>query len=343
MKLALIGFGVVGQGLAEILRDKGASIAEKHGFDGQIVAVSDFIKGAVYHPDGLDPDALLNAVADGGKLDSYPDAPGLIRGMDSLQTIRQSNADAIVEVTYTDIKTGQPATDHVRAALESGKHVATTNKGPIALNYRELSALAEANGVQIGFEGTVMSGTPALALGMQALAGCDVTEVRGIFNGTCNYILTQMAKGTPYSSALEDAQELGYAEADPSADVEGFDTMGKVLILANTVMGAELSAADVECTGITALTLDDIKHAAASNEHWKLLGFARKQGNGVVGKVEPVRVPGSDPLASITGATNAITYETDLLGAVTLVGPGAGKTATGFALLADLLGIQRRT
>ncbi|HLA42413.1 MAG TPA: homoserine dehydrogenase, partial [Aggregatilineales bacterium] len=256
--------------------------------------------------------------------------------------IRETNADAIIEVTYTDIKTGQPALDHCRAALESGKHIATTNKGPIALAYRELKALAHQHQAHIGFEGTVMSGTPSLQMGMNALVGCTINEVRGIFNGTTNYILTQMESGKSYSEALEEAQELGYAEADPTADVEGHDAMGKVLILANTVMGGELSAADVSCTGITALSVRAINEAKANNERWKLIGSARREGNKIVGSVQPVRLPITDPLAGISGATNAITFSTDLLGDVTLVGPGAGKMPTGFALLADLLAIHRR-
>jgi homoserine dehydrogenase len=341
MKLALIGFGVVGQGLAEILLEKGTELKQRYGFEGQIVAVSDMQKGAAYHPDGLDIRQLL-AAAQTGKLENYPASAGLVRGLDSLQTVRQSNADAMVEVTYTNIQTGQPALGHCRAALESGKHIATTNKGPIALAYAELSGLARSKGLHIGFEGTVMSGTPSLLLGMEALAGCTIHEVRGIFNGTTNYILTQMELGKSYSAALEEAQEMGYAEADPTADVEGYDTLGKVLILANTVMGASLTAAEVSRQGITQISLKDMQDAAAHQQRYKLIGSARREGDKIIAGVQPVRLSISDPLASVSGVTNAITYSTDLLGEVTLVGPGAGKRATGFALLLDLLGIQRR-
>ena len=121
-KLALIGFGTVGQGLAEILRDKGEMLQDTLGFEGRIVAVSDMLKGAVYHPDGLEVAKLLEAVQSSGTLDAYPDSPGLARGWDSLQTIRNSNADTIVEVSYTDVNTGQPAIDYCRAAFESGKN-----------------------------------------------------------------------------------------------------------------------------------------------------------------------------------------------------------------------------
>lgn len=340
-KLAFIGFGTVGQGLAEILRDKGDTLRQTLGFDAQIVAVSDLLKGSVYHPDGLDIAKLLEVVQRTGKLDDYPDSPGLERGWDSLKTIRQSNADSVVEVSYTDIKTGQPAIDHCRAAFESGKNVVMSNKGPVALAYANLSALAKEKGVRWCFEGTVMSGTPALRMPLASLAGNEISQVRGIFNGTTNYILTKMEEGMTYEAALKQAQELGYAEADPTADVEGYDALGKVVILANVVMNAPLTKEDVACQGISHLTPDDIEQAKAQGKRWKLLARAKKEGNQVVASVGPEMVPLADPLANIMGATNAITYECDLAGPITLVGAGAGRVETGFSILIDLINIER--
>jgi homoserine dehydrogenase len=340
-KLALIGFGTVGQGLAEILRDKEQFLRESLGFEAHIVAVSDLLKGALYHPAGLDIARLLEVVQKTGRLDDYPNSPGLERGWDSLKTIRETNADTIVEVSYTDIKTGQPAIDHCRAAFESGKNVVMSNKGPVALAFQELSALAQAAGVRWGFEGTVMSGTPALRMPLTALAGNDIREVRGIFNGTTNYILTKMEEGLSYQAALKQAQELGYAEADPTADVEGYDALGKVVILANVVMNAPLTKEQVACRGISHLTLADIERAKTEGKRWKLIGRAKKEGNKVVASVGPELVPLSDPLAGIMGATNAITYECDLAGPITLVGAGAGRVETGFSILIDLINIER--
>jgi len=340
-KLAFIGFGTVGQGLAEILRDKGDNLRHNLGFDGQVVAVSDLLKGALYHPDGLDIGALLEVAQATGKLDDYPDTPGLKRGWDSLKTIRDSNADSVVEVSYTDIKTGQPAIDHCRAAFETGKNLVMSNKGPVALAYAELSKLAGENGARWCFEGTVMSGTPALRMPLVSLAGNDISEVRGIFNGTTNYILTKMEEGMSYETALAQAQELGYAEADPTADVEGYDAQGKVVILANVVMDAPTTKEDVACQGISHLTPDDIEQAKAEGKRWKLLARCKKEGNSVVASVGPEMVPLSDPLANIMGATNAITYECDLAGPITLVGAGAGRVETGFSILIDLINIER--
>lgn len=338
-RLALIGFGNVGQGFAQILEERGADLAEQYRAQFQIVAVSDLLKGNIYNPDGFAPRALLRAVRANGNLDNVPTPT---RGWAALRAIQESNADVIVEISYTDLETGEPALSHIRAALAAGKHVVTTNKGPIALEYPALATLARANGVEIGAEGTVMSGTPALRLGMELLAGAGLRRIQGILNGTTNYILTQMEAGAAYEAALQDAQARGYAEADPGGDVEGHDAAGKVVILANLLMGAPLTMADVERRGITHLTPEDIDEARQAGERWKLIGAIEKREGEYVARVRPLRLPLSHPLAAVGGATNAITYTTDLLGDVTLVGPGAGRQETGFALLGDLLAIHRR-
>ncbi|MCL4301318.1 MAG: homoserine dehydrogenase [Anaerolineae bacterium] len=339
-KLALIGFGTVGQGLAQILHDKQEALRRNLGFEPQIVAVCTRSKGSLFHPGGLDLAQLLQA-AKSGSLANYPDIPGLERGWDNLKTIRQSNAATVVEISHTNLTTGQPAIDHCRAAFESGKNVATANKGPVALAYHELLALATAKGVRFGIEGTVMSGTPALRLPGVALTGNELSEVRGIFNGTTNYILTKMEEGLSYAAALQQAQELGYAEADPTADVEGHDAASKVVILANVVMDVPLSLAEIPCRGISHLTSADIQQAKAEGKRWKLIGRVKKEGGRAVASVQPEAIPLSDPLAAVMGATNAITYVCDLLGPITLIGAGAGGVQTGFALLIDLISIGR--
>ncbi len=338
-RLSMIGFGNVGQGLAQILRDRGEALAEQYGARFQIVAISDLMKGSVYDPEGLDPGALLNAVQTEGTLTPV-DAPH--RGWDSLQSIKESNAEIILEMSFTDLETGEPALTHIREALAAGKHVVTTNKGPTALYFPELKRLAAENGVEIGVEGTVMSGTPALRLGQELLAGAGVNKVEGILNGTTNYILTQMEAGATYGEALAEAQEKGYAEADPAGDVEGHDAAGKVVILANLLMDLPLTMADVDCEGITGLTPEDIAVARENEQRWKLIGKVEKRGEEYTASVRPTRISLAHPLASVSGATNAVTYSTDLLGEVTLVGPGAGRVETGYALLGDMLAIHRR-
>ncbi|GGE13678.1 homoserine dehydrogenase [Marinithermofilum abyssi] len=340
-RLALIGFGTVGQALAEILLDKEERLKKEEGFEAVITAVSDKFKGALYHPEGLDLKQLLQAAREEGTLEAYPDTPGLVRGWDSLTAIRESNADTVVEVTYTDVETGQPAIDHHRAAFESGKHVVTTNKGPVASAYSDLSRLAEEKGVRWGFEGAVMSGTPSLRMPRVALAGNEITAVRGILNGTTNYILSQMELGKTLEEALREAQDKGYAEADPTSDLEGYDVLYKVMILAEVVMGTPLKREEIVRHGIRNLTLEDVQQARREGKRWKLLGEVR-QGNGrLTASVQPVALPLSDPLAGIDGAVNAVTYECDLAGPITLAGAGAGPIETGFSLLIDLLNLSK--
>jgi homoserine dehydrogenase len=336
-KIAIIGFGVVGQGLAEILLRHGQRLREEYGFEYSVVAVSDFVKGAAYDPKGLDLAKVLELAKTNG-ISRYPAAQ---TGWNALDTIRKSNADIVAEATFTNIKTAEPAYSHFKAALESGKHLVTTNKGPTALFFRELAALAKSKKVQFRYEGSVMSGTPVLNLAELCLAGSEIREIRGIVNGTTNFILTNMEKGKSYAAALKEAQDLGYAEAVPDADVEGFDAMAKVVILAKAVMGADIKVADVDRTGITKITLEDINAAKAEGKRWKLIGRLSREGGVVRASVRPEKLDIADPLAGVGGATNAITFSTDLIRDVTIIGPGAGKIETGYSILVDLLAIYR--
>ncbi|WP_017729413.1 homoserine dehydrogenase [Halalkalibacterium ligniniphilum] len=340
-KLALLGFGTVGQGLAEILVKKEHELMEQVHFKGEIVAISDMMKGSLYHPEGLNIEKALEIVNETGKLDAYPDTPGLIRGLDSFQTITETNAQTIVEVTFTDVKTGQPAIDHCKTAFQAGKNVVMSNKGPVALAYEELSTLAAKNGVSWGFEGTVMSGTPALRMPLATLAGNEIFEISGILNGTTNFILSKMEQGSSYEEALQEAQQRGYAEADPTSDVEGYDARYKIVILANLLMSAKIKVEDVLCNGITGLTRVEMEEAKKEGYRWKLIARAKKVKGNVVATVKLEKLKQSDPLASIEGAINAVTYECDLAGPITLCGPGAGKIETGYSLLIDLINIER--
>ncbi|MBS3817074.1 MAG: homoserine dehydrogenase [Candidatus Thermoplasmatota archaeon] len=336
-KLAFIGFGVVGQGLAEILAEKRERLREKYDFEFEVVAISDMKLGSVYDPEGLDLDEILKKVEEGDSLSDHPDAEN---GWDSLETIEKADADTIIEVTFTDMETGGPALDHVKKALKMGKNVVSTNKGPVAQEVKGLLDLADENDVHYKFEGTVLSGTPAINLAMKNLAGCEIEEIKGIVNGTTNYILTKMEDGMGYEEALQKAQDLGYAEADPTGDVEGVDAQGKTLILSNTVMGADMDLEDVDREGITGLTSQDIKEAEKEGKRWKLIAHAEKDGGEVKAKVSPEKLSKDHPLAGVMGPTNAITYSTDHLNDVTIIGPGAGKEETGYSLLVDLLAIN---
>jgi len=337
-KLALIGFGNVGQGLATIISSKSAEL-ETLGLKVKIVAISDPIKGSIYNPNGLDADLLLETVQSGKTLDTLF-AP--YTGWSALRTIEEADIDTVVELAYTDLKTGEPALTHMETALRRGLNVITTNKGPVALHYDRLMKLAKENNAYIRVEGTVMSGTPTLLFGLEHLLAAGITKIEGILNGTTNYIITRMMEGRSYSEALREAQELGYAEADPTGDVEGYDAAAKVVILANLLMKQSLKLQDVDREGISKLTPEDIMKAKEENECVKLIGRIECSSKGCTAEVRPMRIPISHPLASIHGATNAITYTTDILGEITLIGPGAGRMETGYAIIADLMAIHKK-
>ncbi|MCH8867262.1 MAG: homoserine dehydrogenase [Proteobacteria bacterium] len=332
--LALIGFGNVGQGLAEILASKGPLLREKFDANIRIVAICDLYKGSIADPDGFDPQALLDHINDKGDLKEFP-APD--KDWDAGATIEMSGANVLVELSFTDLKTGEPALGHMIQALESGMNVSTTNKGPAALHFPKLLELSKTYGGKIGVEGTVMSGTPALALGMKSLAAAGVTRIQGILNGTSNYILGEMENGADYADALQDAQAKGYAEADPAGDVDGHDAAAKVVILANLVMGQSMTMEDVSCEGISGISAAQIQSAQAETQRWKLIGTLETVDGRMQGSVKPVKLDATHPLYGISGATNAITYSTDLLGDITLIGPGAGRIETGYAIIGDIL------
>ena len=341
-KIGLIGCGTVGQGLLEILVKKAGELRERNGFEARIVAVSDKLKGSVLAPDGLDIPKVLEILGAGKTLDAYPGGSGPAAAIDPLDMIEKSNADIIAELTYTDIKTGEPATGYIKKALRTGKHVVTSNKGPAALHYHELKKMAQANRLQFRIEGTVMSGTPVFHLAESGLAGNDIREVQGILNGTTNFILTKMeVDGMDYADALKLAQKLGYAEADPTADVEGFDAAGKIVILSNVLLGGDVQTSEVQRTGISGISRADVEAAKAAGFRYKLIARTVKRDGKIEASVSPQKLLLSDPLAGVMGAQNALTFDTDLMGKITIQGAGAGKIETGYSILSDMLAIHR--
>ncbi len=336
--MVLVGFGTVGRGVAERLRASAGEL-ESLGIAPRIVGVLDPRLGSVAAPSGLDPASLLQAAEGEGDLTQVPGALACEGGVAG---VREIQADVVFELTPTNLRDGQPGLDHVRAALENGRHVSTTNKGPVALAWPELRDLAAANNVQLRCEGTVMSGTPLLNVCEAGLAGAGVRAVRGILNGTCNYILSRMEEGMAYDDALNEAQRLGYAETDPSGDVEGWDAAAKVAILGNLVLGGSLSLADVERGGIDSVDLDAVQNAVEGGKRLRLVGSVERGESAVTNaRVTLEELPQDDPLAAVSGAGNLLTFETDALGAVSVAGPGAGRAETGHALVADLIAIHR--
>lgn len=339
MRLLILGFGTVGQGLAELVLEKEKELKQKYNLGIKVTGISDKLKGSVVSSGGINLKNVLTRVQRGENLEENE---GESFDGDALGMIKRVDADVMLEATYTDIQSGEPATSYMRAALERGMHVVTSNKGPLALYYHELAGLARAKKVDFLFEGTVMSGTPVLNLLDNCLAGSRIQEVKGILNGTTNYILTRMEEGLSYEDALEKAQELGYAEAVPDADVKGWDALAKVTILAKVIMDARENPFDFSCEGITGITARDIEDAKGRGRRIKLIGRVWRDGNRVMAAVAPEEVEMSHPLAGVMGAANALTVTTDTLGEVTVVGPGAGRRETGFSLLVDLIKINQK-
>ena len=246
--------------------------------------------------------------------------------------------DVLVEVTPTNAQTGQPALDYIRCALLKGKSVVTSNKGPVALEYKKLKAAAEENGCVLKYEATVCGAIPIIHALEHGLAGNRIKRIYGVFNGTCNYILTRMSdEKLTYQQALLEARELGYAEADPTYDIKGIDAAIKLVILANTIFGFDKKLSDVEITGIDRIPFEALELALLDEKTIRLIGEidADKE----ILKVSPKILPKNHTLV-VRDTLNAVTAETDLAGDVTFIGKGAGSTETASAVISDLLFIS---
>jgi homoserine dehydrogenase len=342
VRLSIVGFGVVGQGLAELLASKRTLLEQQYGIQPVLVSVANTRHGFIYREDGLDIPTLLKLAAADRPLTEHP---GITHWDDALEGLLATSGDVLAEATGTNLRDAEPALSHIRTALSQGMSVITANKGPGALAANELFALAHQHGVQLRMEATVMAGTPVLSMIREGMAGARVRAIRGIINGTTNYILSAMATGRGYAEALAEAQAQGYAEADPTADVEGYDAVAKILILAFLVFGHSLRPDQVIRQGITAITKEQMHRAHKEDKRIKLIASLQAISDfgatPLEARVEPVALPLSEPLARVDGVMNAITIQTDTLADVTIIGPGAGRLQTGQGLLADLIAVAR--
>ncbi|HYK85944.1 MAG TPA: homoserine dehydrogenase [Ktedonobacteraceae bacterium] len=340
LRLSIVGFGVVGQGLAELLALKQTHIRHEFDLEVILVSVANARHGFIYREEGLDIPTLLALAEARLPLTQHP---GVTHWTNTLEGLQATQADMLAEATGTNLRDAEPGISHIRAALSKGMHVVTANKGPAALASPQLFALAHLNHVHLRLESTVMAGTPVISTIREGMAGSNITAIRGILNGTTNYILSAMATGRDYTEVLAEAQAQGYAEADPTADVEGYDALAKTLILASLIFGQNLKPEQVTRQGITAITREQVQQASHENKRIKLIASLQLDPTSkqLEARVEPVALPLDDPLARIDGVINALTVQSDTLPEVTIIGPGAGRLATGQGLLADLLAIAR--
>ena len=330
-KIIIIGFGAVGKGVAKAISLQKDEISEKYGIALKVVAAADSSTSAICQ-DGLDEELLLKTKEETGKLGNYPEYGSDLSGIDVLDAV---DYDVMIEATPTNIKDAEPAKSLTLKAFADGMDVVTSNKGHLALFYRELIEAKEAAGVDFKFEASVGGAMPIINLCRENLAGYGITSIKGILNGTTNYILSRMTtEGMTYENTLEEAQQLGIAETDPTQDVEGIDAACKVVILANSVLGIDATYDDVEVRGISDVSLEAIDLAKEDGYLVKLIGEVSEKQL----KVSPRLVKKNSPFA-IGGTLNLANVSTELADDITVMGKGAGSLETASAMLSDLISI----
>jgi homoserine dehydrogenase len=342
LRIWVVGFGTVGQWLVRALDSQAERLARRYGVGVRVVGLANARDGFVYDGNGLDLQCLLGLTSSGR---SIAEVPGVHCWPSAIEGLRATEADLLVEVTASPSTDGEPGFAHMREALDHQTPVVTSNKWPVALHGLELAELARRRSVAFRAESTVMSGTPLLRALIDGLAGAVPLSLRGLLNATANFILSRMADGESYEDALAEAQAAGLAERDPAADVEGHDTVAKVMILSALVFGRQLGREQVACRGIAGTARSEIDEAAAIGarlKHVATLAFSQPDGAGdVVARVEPELVSRDDPLASIEGTTNGVVCRASPIGEVTIAGPGAGPHLAGQGVLGDLITVAR--
>jgi homoserine dehydrogenase len=334
VRLAMLGFGNAGQAFARLLCDKQKEINEKYGCGVIVTAIATRTKGTIIDDSGIDLEKACKDVERDGRFGH--DTPGLCDATD-FEVIRGADYDVICELTPLNIKTGQPAIDHIKSAFARGSHVITANKGPIAWAYDELRELAAKEDLMFFYETTVMDGTPVFNLVEHDLKMCRVTEVSGILNSTTNFILEEMAAGADYDETIEEGKRRGFIEADPAMDIEGYDAAAKITALLNVLMDAGITPDDVERQGIENITMKDIEAASARDKVIKLLCRGFLEDGKVRATVGPVMVDNDDMLATIDSTTSVVSITTDLMGKLSVIEHAPEIEQTAYGIFGDLL------
>lgn len=311
IKLAMLGYGNAGKAFKSLLEEKAEVLSEAFDTTFEFVSIVTKSKGD-----------LLGSSQD-----------------TALEVAKNADYDVLIELTPLNILTGQPAISHIEAALKRGKDVITANKGPIAHDYKRLSRLAKQNGCSFYYETTVMDGTPVFNLVHDTLRFCTVTEVSGILNSTTNFILEEMEKGLPMDQIMEKGRELGFVEADPLMDIEGYDSAGKITALLNVLMEAEMTPDQIERKGIEDVTYKDIEDAAAKGCKIKLVCKGWRESGKVRGRVAPELVPLNQLYATVSGTSSILSITTDLMGKLTIIEEEPEILQTAYGVFSDLVRI----
>ncbi len=328
--LCIAGLGNVGRALVRLLADKRSELAARHGIQWRITGVASRRLGWQVASEGFDPEQLLAGAPAGQPAANVRD------------WLRAANADVLFEMTALNPASGQPAIDHLRAALAHGAHAISANKGPVVHAYGELRDLAAECGRRFLFESCVMDGVPIFSLFRETLPTVRVRGFRGILNSTTNVILTELEAGAGWDEAVRKAQQLGVAEADPSYDVDGWDAALKVSALITVLMDYPFPPAQVKRCGIRHLSGEDVRRARVQNAPYKLVCRARRQGGAVEASVAPEQVPLSDPRAHVSGTSSIVYFDTDVFPGLAITEENPGLEATAYGLLADFITALRK-
>lgn len=336
--LTLVGFGSVGQALARLLMRKREELKHKYNITFAITAITTGSHGSAINPDGIDIEQALATIQGGESLDELSTTRP---PMDTLEFIQASGADVLFENTPVSYPDGQPAIDHLRAALENGMNAITANKGPVVHGYRELKALAKKKRKKFYFESTVMDGAPIFGLFREVLPAANVASFTGILNSTTNLILSRMGAGESFDQAVAYAQSIGITETDPSGDVDGWDAAVKVCALATVLMDTPIKPNQVDRTGIRDINQEKIAQAKSAGKRWKLMCSASKEGGTVSAKVAPEMVGPETAFYSIEGTTSIVQFETDALGKLSIIETDPSPDTTAYGLMADFINAVR--
>jgi len=331
LRVILCGFGVVGQSLVKLFNSRSEDLYAQYGLKPRVVGVCDS-KGSAVDTSGLELEKLVEVKKKFGTVKNYGKTKNNMSGIDM---IRNLDADVVIETTASNYKDAEPGMSHIITAMKRRMHVVSVNKGPLALAFPSLMELATYNQVIFKFSGTVGGGTPILDYAKNSLRGERITSFAGILNGTTNYILSNMTNGLSFDSALKDAKNRGYVEADESLDLDGLDAAAKLVILANWIMGMKVTLPDIDCKGIRNVTVNDIRNASKNNCAIKLIASCNRE---LV--VKPKEVSVDDPLC-VNGTLNAIAFTSEHSGTQTIIGKGAGGMETASSILRDLLDIRQ--
>ncbi len=332
-KVIIMGFGAVGQGVTDALFMKKELIKEKTGFEVKVVAAADSSSSAI-SAEGLDEKLLVDTKKNEGKLSAYPEFGSNKNGAEILDAVEY---DCLIEATPTNIVDAEPALSLTFKAFEQGKDVVTSNKGHLALKFKDVVSAAEKAGVEFKYEASVGGSMPIINFVKDTLSSCDIKSINGILNGTTNYILSRMtSEGSDYEDILKESQELGIAETDPTQDVEGIDAACKTVILANSLLGIDATYSDVKVEGISKITSEAIELANKDDYLIKLISEVSYDNL----QVSP-RLVKKGSSYDVSGTLNMATIKTDLADEVSVIGLGAGSLETASAMLTDLISILK--